>query len=214
MTDVVEGVVKFKQELQRAPALESKMLRGLDSWRSLLHRSGLIGQDSSRYNGKGYGNVSQRASQYGSGSFITSGTQTGGIKHLSPEHYTVVLSCFHEKNLVISRGPIEASSESMTHAVLYQRDPDINFIFHSHSPEIWEAHRYLNIPSTREEVEYGTPEMAREVLRLYDSEKIKDLGIFAMDGHKDGIMTFGKTAKEAGITMFKYFKDSLELRAF
>jgi hypothetical protein len=45
---------------------------------------------------------------------------------------------------------------------------------------------------------YGTPEMAREVIRLLEDEGHPKSGVFIMLGHEEGIVAFGRSAEEAG----------------
>ena len=211
-----EGVIKFKQELKERQPLKLRDLRELDSWRRIFYQTGLIGQNIKRYNGAGYGNLSQRLDQHEypikKRRFVITGSQTSHLTHLTERHYSTVLEYYTNKNLVIAEGPIKVSSESMTHGTIYDLDNETKFVFHSHSPEIWGCSKKLKIPTTREIVEYGTPEMADEMRRLYTDTNVKDLHIFSMGGHQDGIFTFGKTSEEAGLLMLKYLAKSIQLK--
>src|SRR5437763_738723 len=101
-----------------------------------------------------------------------------------------------KKNAVTCSGPAKASSESLTHASIYKSLPAVNAVIHIHSEKLWAC--YLNkIPTTKMEVPYGTPEMANEVNRLIQEEKLEEKKIFAMAGHKDGIVCFGNSLSEA-----------------
>lgn len=203
-----EGVVKFQQTFERAPAPTARVLAELDAWRTTLHRAGLIGQDPARYGGAGYGNASAKV---GRGRFVITGTQTGNVARLTPEHYTMVVRVLAEENRVWTEGPVAASSESMTHAAVYAADPSAKFVFHAHSPEIWHAARKLRLPITKKEVPYGTPEMAREVDRLFRTTKVGETKAFSMGGHEDGIITFGTTGEEAGLRMVGLLAEALAL---
>lgn len=202
-----EGVIKFKQRFTKCPLPESYDLRGIDSWRTILHDLNLIGQDPQRYRGAGYGNISKSvgsdAESKGKRKFVITGTQTGGSRKLTRNHYTTVLECDLENNLIVWEGPIEPSSEAETHSRVYHQHPSIGYVFHVHSPEIWGVSKKLNLPTTAEGVEYGTPEMAKEVERLAVYEGLLERKIFSMAGHKDGIVSFGKTAEEAGLILME-----------
>ena len=52
-------------------------------------------------------------------------------------------------------------------------------------------------PATEPDVPYGTPEMAREVQRLFRETDVRNWKIFAMAGHRDGIVAFGHDFREA-----------------
>jgi len=204
-----EGVVKF-EALHETRELEERvygeLARTLGAWREVLARLGLLGQDPARYEGAGYGNVSARVGGMGAVGrglrrFLVTGTQTGGKRHLGLEHFCVVESYDVARNRVKSFGPVPPSSESMTHGAIYDVAPAARFVLHGHAPEIWHNAKALGLPVTRPEAAYGTPGMAFEVQRLYRDSAASEMGIFVMGGHEDGILTFGRTAREAGEVM-------------
>ena len=59
----------------------------------------------------------------------------------------------------------------------------------------------LSLPTTDRAVEYGTPEMAREMRRLYQSTALADKRVLAMGGHEDGVVSFGATLEETGAAL-------------
>jgi hypothetical protein len=203
-----EGVVKYREEYTRGAPLAVAGIKELMVWRNLLFDLGLVGQDPERYDGAGFGNASARTRPYdrpkGGRSFVITGTQTGRLQRLAPEHFTVVERYDVTRNLVQVVGPVHASSEALTHGAIYDHSPNVRWVFHSHAPEIWRHRDALAIPSTRAEVPYGTPEMALEVWRLFAETDLKVLRILAMAGHEDGIITFGGSAAEAGARMVDY----------
>ncbi len=189
-----EGVTKFIEDFQEGPPVDTNSIKELNTWRKILFIKGLIGCKDRI----GYGNVSQRTNGK---SFIITGSQTGHLEDLTEMHYTTVKECYPERNKIASEGPIGASSESMTHGAVYDLDDSIRFVFHIHSPEIWKYAEKLKIPITKKNIKYGTPEMAREVERLFKETDVKDWYIFSMGGHEDGIFSFGKSADKAGSTI-------------
>ncbi|MEK6933406.1 MAG: class II aldolase/adducin family protein [Nanoarchaeota archaeon] len=208
MDQVKEGVVKFEKRHTFSRPIENKNIIELNEWRRILKQQGLIGQNSRKYNGVGYGNLSKRLEPYEAPvynrRFLITGTQTGYLEYLTEEHYSIVLKYHPEKNLVISEGPIEASSESMTHGTIYDISTDYRYVFHVHSSDLWRDYKEIDLPNTLECVKYGTPEMAKEVRRLFKNSDVKKKKIFAMLGHEDGIISFGKTAEEAGEVIIDY----------
>ena len=80
----LEGVIKFNLLHREAPLPFHSGFPELNDWRNLLYELGLTGQDSSRYGGLGYGNMSMRT---GDSQFLISGSQTGGIRTLGTHHY-------------------------------------------------------------------------------------------------------------------------------
>ena len=201
-----EGVTKFHLEFTPSPPLPATLLRELNAWRRILWRSGLIGQDSARYGGVGFGNVSRRLPPGSRGQrlrFAISGTQTGALAELDASHYAIVTDCDPVHNRVEAQGPIAPSSESLTHGMLYRVDPSVGFIFHVHSPEIWGARDALKLPITAAEIAYGTPAMAAEMRRLKRRGAMMRRRIIAMGGHQDGVISFGRTADQAGVALMR-----------
>ncbi|MCB4757585.1 MAG: class II aldolase/adducin family protein [Elusimicrobia bacterium] len=203
-----EGVIKFDLNFSKGPALPLEKVWELNNWRKILCLNGIIGQDPSRYEGFGFGNVSRRIEPWDTPPtkrpFIISGTQTQQLSDLGAEHYTTVLECDPTKNSVLAMGPLPPSSEAITHGTIYDLDPEIHFAFHVHSPRIWRKARVLGFPLTNETALYGTPEMAEEVKRLYEAGLIREKHIFAMGGHEDGVVSFGRSANEAGFLLLNY----------
>ena len=197
----VEGVVKYIEEYTATPPLDPALVAELAVWRRFLWDMGLVGQDPARYDGAGYGNASMRTRPFdkpkGQRSFLVTGTQTGKLRDLDQTLFAVVDRYDIARNSVTVRGPVRASSESMTHGAVYDQSPLIRWIFHAHSPEIWRKREALAIPSTHPTVAYGTPEMAEEVVRLFADTQLRDLRVFAMAGHEDGVITFGASAADA-----------------
>jgi Class II Aldolase and Adducin N-terminal domain len=190
-----EGVVKYTSLWTLGPAPDAAQVALLETWRRRLFDEGLIGWDA--HHGVGYGNISVRAT---SGRFVISGTQTGGLTTTGPEHYALVTDYDIEANSVACSGPVQASSESLTHAAIYELDPEIGGVVHVHSRRLWQTWRG-RLPTTAAEIAYGTPAMAREIARLYRKGGMAATGIAVMAGHDDGLVSFGITLEEAAARM-------------
>lgn len=149
--------------------------------------------------GIGYGNVSIRT---GSDQFIISGTATGNKKELTETDYSFVTRYNIEKNEVECTGLSKASAESLSHAAVYLGDPEIQSVIHIHNLVLWE--RYLDVlPTTPQTAEYGTPELAFAILKLFEKKEVSTSQVIIMGGHKEGIITFGKSVEGAGLNMLK-----------
>ena len=201
-----EGVIKYQLNFQEADAIKED-LQQLNVWRSILHGLGLIGQDPQRYQGFGYGNISQR-SGLDPAHFIISGTQTGQLLKLSQAQYVLIQNCDIENNQVSAKGPIKPSSEALTHATLYQLNPVIQCVMHVHDPVLWRFGLAQGIPATDEKVAYGTPAMAQEMTRLYRDTDLSQHKILVMAGHEDGVLSFGDSIDEAGNAMLRLWLDA------
>lgn len=210
-----EGVTKFQLDYRAAPALEPAAVAGLDAWRTVLWRLGLIGQQAERYAGLGYGNVSARIAPFtgnaGARRFVISGTQTGAPPVLHAGQYTVVDAYDIRANRVSAHGPVAPSSESLTHGMIYDLDEHARCVLHVHSPEIWTAAERLQLPRTDPAAAYGTPAMAEAVLRLFGQGHLQARGLFSMGGHQDGVVAFGATADEAGTRLVTALAQALSL---
>jgi len=156
---------------------------------------GLVGQDVTRYGGLGFGNLSKRMED---GTILITASQTGYLDTLTPEHYARIADFDPGQNLVWSKGMNPPSSETMSHLAVYGSIPAVQFVFHAHCPEIWNAKEDLDLPVTDPAVECGTVEMFFEVRRLLRIRENGQRGILAMGGHTDGLLAWGGTADETG----------------
>jgi ribulose-5-phosphate 4-epimerase/fuculose-1-phosphate aldolase len=191
-----EGYVKFSLQWEReAFDLPKDLFVALNRWRGILYERGYIGVYD---DGIGFGNLSMRSDTQ-TGFFIT-GSATGSVETLEPRHYAWVRSYDIPNNTLACTGEVKASSESMSHAAIYDRCVSARAVFHIHSSELWASH--LNVlPTTDEKAEYGTPEMAFELSRLAEGASS---GVIIMGGHEDGIVAFGVTADEAGSLLLDF----------
>lgn len=186
----MEGVVKYQQHFTPDAPMAWEKLRELDHYRSMLHQQKLI---AAYADGIGYGNISIKLDD---GSMAISGSQTGHLARLSAEHYACVTKADIQQNTLWSKGPVQASSESLTHAAIYEIDDKIQAVMHIHHLALWQ--KYLQrLPSTSAEVHYGTPEMAVAVQQLYKNDDWQKCPVIIMGGHEEGIITFGRDLAEA-----------------
>ena len=200
-----EGVIKFEAE-HHQEALDPRCMGGvackLIAWREILGLLGLVGQRPDRYGGAAYGNVSARigppSAVCGQRAMLISGTQTGGMGRVGLSDFCLIERYDYDRNWVRSRGTVQPSSETMTHGAIYDLSPAIRFVLHAHSPVLWRASQALRLPTTDPRVPYGTPQMAREMQRLYRGSTVQATNLLAMGGHEDGIIAFGETVEQAG----------------
>jgi ribulose-5-phosphate 4-epimerase/fuculose-1-phosphate aldolase len=213
-----EGVIRFKAK-HRWAALDRDVHGALAdlliAWRDRLLWVGLVGRDRNRYCGVGFGNVSGRLPPFpgppGARPFLITGTQTGGRPTLTLADLCVVTRYRPECNRVESFGLVRPSSESMTHAVLYDAGPTIRFVFHGHSPAIWVQASALGLPVTDPTADYGTPAMCQEVQRLLRDPEVARRQVLIMGGHQDGVLAFAESADEAGRALLDLHSEALSL---
>jgi len=185
-----EGVIKFDLQYQASVPEPGHALDELLRWRDVFFRLGIIGQDPARYDGLAFGNISHRS---GPGNqFIISGTQTGGLLHCTPNHYSIVDSCDVATNRVVAHGPVAPSSESLTHGAIYALNERIHCVVHGHVPLTWKQAPALGLPMTPRDVPYGTPQMAHAIAELYREQGQPRQALFVMLGHEDGVIAYGE----------------------
>lgn len=193
----IEGVIKFN--LDHTPGiieLPPDLLAELNSWRLLLFRLEMIGQDHARYDGLAFGNISQRLDLQDH-RFVISGTQTSGKELLKILDLSVVTEFKVTENFIQSYGESKPSSEALTHAAVYLHKPAAQVVIHVHDPGIWHCTQALQLAHTAADIAYGTPELAEAVAVLLSESILTDSGMFTLLGHVDGIVAFGTTFEEA-----------------
>lgn len=166
----------------------------LNSYRTKLFELNLIGAYP---DGIGFGNISIRTKQ---NNFIISGSATGNDRNLEKKHYSLVTGFDIKNNQVHSVGLTKASSESMSHAAVYTKNPKVNSVMHIHHEQMWNFYLHT-LPTTNEKAEFGTPELAFEIQKQMDS----DSGIIIMGGHREGIITYGHSIEKAYHTLLEYY---------
>ena len=194
-----EGYIKYQCYWTNQASVSSTEIRELNFWRERLYKLGLIGIYP---NGIGFGNLSIRDGN----TIIISGTQTGGLSKLTAQHYTRVIDFDWEKNTVTCIGEIQASSETLTHGAVYTANPEINAVIHVHHLQLWQK-LMDQVSTTHRNCAFGTPEMAREIIRLCQETEAKNQQIIIMSGHKEGIITFGKDLAEAGNILLGFYRN-------
>ena len=185
------GSVKFifervAVEISRFPGFDE-----LNKYRRKLFDLGVIGTDANRI---GFGNLSVRDGA--TSRFYITGSATGGIAELTPANCAKVVAYDFARNWLRCEGSTVASSESLTHAAVYESDPTVFSVIHCHDLKLWAA-LLDKVPMTPRSVEYGTTEMAYAVGRLFEITDVRREKIFVMSAHDGGLVTFGRDLQEA-----------------
>ena len=198
------GVIKYdRSNFTQCGPIELVEYSALEAWRKKLYEKNLIGEYAEA--GIGFGNISELKdySKYHQAQvpqFVITGTQTGKYPDLDGNFYTRVLDYDIELLKIKMQGPIEASSEALTHAAIYSCNPMIKAIFHIHSADIWSGMIRDRSNFTAKSIPYGTVEMARATQRCVEK---KEVGAFCMHGHEDGVVAYGRNLVEAGDLILK-----------
>lgn len=193
--NIEEGYIKFNIDWEEAQFdFNSNDFTELNKCRDNLYKLNLIGAYE---NGIGFGNISKRIIN---NQYVISGSATGNFSQLEPQHYALVENYDLYKNQIKCKGLTKASSESLSHAAIYKSNPEIKAVIHIHHLEMWE--KYINnLPTTDIKATFGTPEIADEMKKLVTQSS----GIIIMGGHQEGIISYGKSIKEAEEIILTYF---------
>lgn len=185
------GVLKFTCEHTVRRLSPFSGFAELNDRRARLRSLGLIGVDA---HGIGFGNASVRDGL--TNEFYITGSGTGAKKVLLLSDYSRVVDFDFATNWVKCEGMTVASAESLTHAAIYKFEPKADAVIHGHSEPLWKALRN-KAPTASAAVAYGTPEMAIEVKRLFETTDLRSQKFFVMAGHPDGVVAFGGDLEEA-----------------
>ena len=183
--------VKFTYDRAGAEIARFDQLAELNACRRKLLEQRLMGVDS---NGVGFGNLSVRDGW--TTRFYITGSATSDLPELTPTDCVRVVAYDFARNWLRYEGTAIPSSESLTHAAIYESDPSTSAVIHCHDSVLWRTLLDRG-PTTSKPVAYGTPEMAYEIMRLFKTSDVRSRQIFAMAGHEAGIVTFGKNLEDA-----------------
>jgi ribulose-5-phosphate 4-epimerase/fuculose-1-phosphate aldolase len=201
---MIDGVIKYSLEFNQSDPIDWNLCKDIEDVRVSLYALGLIGVYD---NGIGYGNISQRVNDK---EFVITGTQTGDKSELEAKDYSYITDINLDTFKTIATGATKPSSESTTHATIYELDSSINGVIHIHSESLWrymlKHEQYLKTS----DVEYGTIEMVNDVKKIYSKIDALSYPAFVMKGHFEGIVTFGKTLKDAQIVLYKIIDSFLK----
>lgn len=194
-----DGIIKFQISHKTSSIeIDPAVFEEVSELRTQLHDLQLIGQLP---NGIGYGNVSIRYPHGEMNEFLITGNGTGNLRMLPISGYAVVTKADINSNLVESYGKTKASSESLSHAILYHTNPNIQGVVHVHNNKLWK-HLFdmeLTTPATQA---FGTPEIATSIGNCM--RKSPNKGIIVMGGHQDGIISYGISLQEAIDSLLSY----------
>jgi hypothetical protein len=227
-----EGYLKFLLSWEETEIrIPETLFKQLQTWRDRLYAAGLVGAYP---DGIGFGNISIRSPE-ASGApddrravrphdapvrFFITGSATGNYEHLAAHHYALVTAYSLERNTLACQGLSKASSESLSHAAIYEAASWVKGVIHIHSARIWERFRG-ELPTTPPGATYGTPEMAFALQSLatrlgqpfHDGSVVAGAPasgdrspsdshpperVIIMGGHEEGVISFGETLEEAG----------------
>lgn len=211
MSNLKEGVIKFNYKLIKAK-LPCELFSDLMEWRDRLFANKLIGvYKSGKMKDIGYGNVSKRIEWNAKKGFVITGSQTGSIAKLPCEKYCFIEKCDIEKNFVRALGKIKPSSETLSHASIYEQNEKINAVVHSHSKEIFAASKKLGLPYTSKKAGYGSVALAKELAKAFKEFSLDVEGIIVTLGHEEGVFSWAESIERASKIIISTLEKAKEL---
>jgi L-ribulose-5-phosphate 4-epimerase len=202
----VSEYVKFTYERVGSELAPFPRLAELNTYRRKLLELQLIGV---RSNGVSFGNLSVR--DVATDDFYVTGSATGALSELTLADCAKVVAYDFKRNWLRYEGAAIPSSESLTHAAIYESDGSARAVIHCHDSSLWL--RLLDrVPTTSKAAEYGTPEMACEIIHLFETGEVHQRKVFVMAGHEGGIVTFGRDLEEAFTVLMQERNETAQLR--
>ena len=197
-----EGYIKFECSLaEKNFDFPEEDYTALETWRHLLYKQKLIGIYP---DGIGFGNISIRYKM--TDQFIISASATGKFELLEKKQYSMVTEYNFDSNSLSCEGWSKASSESLSHAAVYESVRSVNGVIHIHNRPLWDRIKNI-LPTTSETVPYGTPEMATEIRERIKEHKLTE-GVVVMGGHEEGIISFGRNLEAAGNQLLELLRSN------
>ncbi len=179
------GSIKFRMNRLSRTVPTFSQLDEVNSCRQELLRAGLLGRDE---NGIGFGNISVRVP--GQSGFHITASGAGDRSILEARDIVLVTGWNIATNEVEFSGAADPSSESMTHAAIYESDAQAAAVIHAHNQILWNLLSATGAV-TSGSADYGTPAMAAAVKQYLSAQKERE-NLFAMDGHSGGILCCGQ----------------------
>jgi ribulose-5-phosphate 4-epimerase/fuculose-1-phosphate aldolase len=201
----VSEYLKFTYERARDQLAPFHELAELNKYRRKLLKLQLIGMSP---NGVSFGNLSVRDRV--TNNFYVTGSATGALFELTLADCAKVVAYDIRRNWLRYEGAAIPSSESLTHAAVYKSDGSARAIIHCHDSTLWSTllHR---VPTTSKATEYGTPEMACEIIQLFQTGEVHRRKIIVMAGHEGGIVTFGSDLEDAFAVLMQERNETTQL---
>jgi ribulose-5-phosphate 4-epimerase/fuculose-1-phosphate aldolase len=155
----------------------------LKKWSEKFQKYGLTPKVEGNYTG----NLSFRLKE----GFVITTSRLKNKKNFSNDFLVYVKNYDEQTNTFYVEGKNIPSSESIMHHLLYENYREINAVFHGHNYLIVINADKLKLPITEKESESGTIELAKEVLKVLNENKL-----IVLKNH--GFVSVGTTMEEAG----------------
>ena len=178
-----EGKIRFNTVFDSDNFPSDSQIVELKEWSKTFQKNGLTPEVEGNYTG----NLSFRSKD----GFVVTASAMKDKENLTPDSFVYVKHYNPATNTFNVEGKKKPSSESIMHQLIYDAAKDVNAVFHGHNNTIVATAEELELPITEKEYESGTVELAKEVLKVLENNKV-----IVLRNH--GFVTLGKNMKEAG----------------
>ncbi len=178
-----EGKIRFNTIFVSDKIPDDPKIFELKDWSERFQKNGLTPEVSGNYTG----NLSFRSSE----GFVITASGLKDKKNLGDDCFVQIKGYNEVSNTFSVEGQKKPSSESLMHHLLYNENQDINAVFHGHNNIIVTVAKDLKLVITKKEFESGTIELAKEVLKVLDNNKL-----IVIRNH--GFVAVGNNMKETG----------------
>ena len=178
-----EGRIRFNTIFVSDKTPDDPKIFELKDWSERFQKNGLTPEVSGNYTG----NLSFRSSE----GFVITASGLKDKENLGDDCFVHIKGYNEVSNTFSVEGQKKPSSESLMHHLLYNENQDINAVFHGHNNIIVTVVKDLKLVITEKEFESGTIELAKEVLKVLDNNKL-----IVIRNH--GFVAVGNNMKETG----------------
>ena len=178
-----EGKIRFNTVFVSDKIPHDTKLVELKKWSKTFQERGLTPEVQGNFTG----NLSFRSKE----GFVITASGLKDKQDLEDVCFVYVKAYDEESNTFFVEGQTKPSSESIMHHLIYKACNNVNAVFHGHNDTIIAHAEEWGLPVTEKEYESGTVELAREVLKVLDDNKL-----IVLRNH--GFVSLGNTMKEAG----------------
>jgi len=178
-----EGKIRFNISFVSAEVPSDVRIDELKEWSERFQKNELTPEFEGNYTG----NLSFRSRE----GFVITASGLKSKEKLSSDYFVYVKNYDEQSNTVYVEGRRQPSSEAVMHHLIYKARTEVGAVFHGHNDAIIMNAEKRGFPVTEKEYEAGTIELAKEVLKVLENNKL-----IVLRNH--GFVSLGRTMKEAG----------------
>jgi len=199
-----EAILTYNLKFNKTDEITLKECNKVEKVRGRLFSLGLI---SSNSDGISFGNISLRYKK--KNSFVMTSSKTGEYPKLTPSYYSLVKKIDFKNFTTYAVGPSKPSIDSISHGAIYELDSNINAVIYINNEKIWN-YMLQNDYLLMTEDSYNSPQMLKDIKKVYKDIDPFLNNIFAIKNDKGGVLAFGKTLSQAEKSIYEVLKNILK----